>query len=207
MKLNEKLYNLRKAKSLSQEELAYKLGVTRQTISKWETGDSKPDIEKILPICEVYNITPDNLLNEAEISSKNSPAIETKMNKKRALMLVISIFMYFLSIIVLTITEELDYNEIIGVCGFLTLCGIATSILIYLGVTSKENKIRKKEKPMVEQKAKIVTEIVELVFLILYLVISFVTMAWHITWIIWIIDGIIEEIIKLIFLIGDDNDE
>ena len=50
MDLGENLYNLRKKKNLSQEEVAEKLNVTRQTISKWETGESKPDFDKIVQI-------------------------------------------------------------------------------------------------------------------------------------------------------------
>lgn len=44
--LNDNLMQLRKMKCLSQEDLAEKLGVSRQTLSKWETGESLPDIEK-----------------------------------------------------------------------------------------------------------------------------------------------------------------
>ena len=46
MKFNEKLINLRKQKGLSQEELGYKLNVTRQTVSKWELGETTPEINK-----------------------------------------------------------------------------------------------------------------------------------------------------------------
>ena len=46
MSLGERLLELRKSKHLSQEELAYKLDVTRQTISKWETDQSTPDFDK-----------------------------------------------------------------------------------------------------------------------------------------------------------------
>ena len=49
--LGEKLLELRKAKNLSQEEVAEKLNVTRQTVSKWETNQSTPDFDKIVPLC------------------------------------------------------------------------------------------------------------------------------------------------------------
>ena len=51
MNLGETLLKLRKQKGLSQEEVADKLNVTRQTISKWETNQSMPDFDKIVPIC------------------------------------------------------------------------------------------------------------------------------------------------------------
>ena len=49
---NNKLYTLRKQKGYSQEELANRLNVSRQTISKWEVGDSTPDMEKLVAISE-----------------------------------------------------------------------------------------------------------------------------------------------------------
>ena len=48
--LGERLYKLRKDKQLSQEEVAEKLNVTRQTISKWETDQSMPDFDKVVPL-------------------------------------------------------------------------------------------------------------------------------------------------------------
>ena len=62
MSLGERLLELRNDKHLSQEEVADKLNVTRQTISKWETDQSTPDFDKIVPLCELYEITADQLL-------------------------------------------------------------------------------------------------------------------------------------------------
>lgn len=59
MKFEEKLIKLRKEKLLSQEELGEKLDVTRQTISKWELGQSKPDMEKLKEISTLFNISID----------------------------------------------------------------------------------------------------------------------------------------------------
>lgn len=62
MTLGNRLYEMRKAKGLSQENVADILGVTRQTVSKWETDQTTPDFDKILPICQLYNITTEQLL-------------------------------------------------------------------------------------------------------------------------------------------------
>ncbi len=62
MNLGEKLYELRKEKNLSQEEVADRLNVTRQTVSKWETNQSTPDFDKIVPICELFEISTEELL-------------------------------------------------------------------------------------------------------------------------------------------------
>ena len=72
--LGERLFKLRRDKKLSQEEVAEKLNVTRQTISKWETDQSVPDFDKIVPLCELYGITPNELfieLKEKETSKNN----------------------------------------------------------------------------------------------------------------------------------------
>ena len=55
--LNDNIKNLRKAKGLSQDELAIKLNVVRQTISKWEKGLSVPDSEMLLTIAEALGTT------------------------------------------------------------------------------------------------------------------------------------------------------
>ena len=60
----ENLISLRKMRGLSQEELAEKIGVTRQTLSKYETGESLPDIEKCKAIAEVFEVGLDELVSE-----------------------------------------------------------------------------------------------------------------------------------------------
>ena len=62
MDLGERLFELRKAKNLTQDDVAEKLNVTRQTVSKWETNQSTPDFDKIVPLCELYEISPNELL-------------------------------------------------------------------------------------------------------------------------------------------------
>ena len=76
MKFNEKLINLRKKEGLSQEELGYKLNVTRQTISKWELGQTTPEMDKLVEISKFFNISVDDLINEGEIQANPNPAIE-----------------------------------------------------------------------------------------------------------------------------------
>ena len=73
MKFNERLIKLRKAKGLSQEELGYELNVTRQTISKWELGESTPEMEKLIQISNFFGISVDELISNTndETSSKN----------------------------------------------------------------------------------------------------------------------------------------
>lgn len=59
----DNLIQLRKINRMSQEELAEKVNVSRQTLSKWETGESLPDIEKCRILAEVFGVTMDDLVN------------------------------------------------------------------------------------------------------------------------------------------------
>ena len=62
--ISEKLYMLRKKQGLSQEQLAERLNVSRQAISKWESGQSVPDTDKLLSIGEYFQVSLDYLLRE-----------------------------------------------------------------------------------------------------------------------------------------------
>lgn len=64
MNFSEKLKDLRKTKNMSQEQLAEKLYVSRQAITKWETGNGLPDIENIVAIAALFNTSLDDLLSE-----------------------------------------------------------------------------------------------------------------------------------------------
>lgn len=68
--LNENIKTLRKAKGLSQEELAIRLNVVRQTISKWERGLSVPDSEMLISIAEVLDTNVSTLLGESIVETK-----------------------------------------------------------------------------------------------------------------------------------------
>lgn len=63
MNLGEKIVSLRKKNNLSQEELAEKVGVTRQTISKWELEETTPDINQAKKLSKLFNISLDELTN------------------------------------------------------------------------------------------------------------------------------------------------
>lgn len=64
MKFCDKLSNLRKQNNMSQEQLADKLGVSRQAVSKWESGSSIPDMEKIMQLCKTLNCSLEELVDD-----------------------------------------------------------------------------------------------------------------------------------------------
>ena len=80
MIFSEKLLTLRKAKGITQEQLAEKLDVSRQSISKWESGQSIPELEKIVALSTIFNVTTDYLLKSSEIDDLS---VKTEMLEKQ----------------------------------------------------------------------------------------------------------------------------
>lgn len=79
MGFNNKLYELRKQKGLSQEELASRLNVSRQTVSKWEVGDSTPDMEKLVAMSDLFEISLDELVLDRIPSQSGTGSVRTDL--------------------------------------------------------------------------------------------------------------------------------
>lgn len=78
MKLCEKLYELRRTAGLSQEELAEKLSVSRQAVSKWENGAAQPELAKLIELSRLYGVSVDELLSLEEAEKPaDEPAEDT----------------------------------------------------------------------------------------------------------------------------------
>lgn len=73
MTLPEKILELRAAKGLSQGDLAERLEVSRQSVSKWETGQSVPDLDKIIKLADLFGVTVDELVRESTPPRPPSP--------------------------------------------------------------------------------------------------------------------------------------
>ncbi len=81
MKLSDKISYLRNKMNMSQEELADYLNVSRQSVSKWEIGQSDPRIDKILQLCGLFNVTTDELIREdIDVSESRGRAEEYKLS-------------------------------------------------------------------------------------------------------------------------------
>lgn len=85
MKFEERLVQLRKARGMSQEELAEKVGVSRQAVSKWETGDAQPDYVKLMALADALEVSLDDLCGRAAPSApagQGAPAPERPPKKR-----------------------------------------------------------------------------------------------------------------------------
>lgn len=78
MRFQEKLINLRKANGLTQEQLAEKLSVSRQAVSRWEAGDSAPDMYNLQAICRYFGVSADYLINDDLTSENDTPLAQKK---------------------------------------------------------------------------------------------------------------------------------
>ena len=73
MKLEDKLLSLRKQQGLTQLELAEALHISRQAISKWETGEAEPSLENLKSLSQIYHISLDELLGEGKLPEPKAP--------------------------------------------------------------------------------------------------------------------------------------
>ena len=104
MTLSQKILELRKKQNLSQEELAEKLNVTRQSVSKWESGQSYPELEKIIELSELFRASTDYLLKDIQENAECSQDIingQTKLKNKSYK--ILSITLSFVALIAIII--------------------------------------------------------------------------------------------------------
>lgn len=88
MNMADRIQHLRKIKGISQEELADKVGVSRQAVSKWESEQSTPDIEKVILLSNFFDVTTDYLLKGIEPITENG----TERSDARIFSLIGSVF-------------------------------------------------------------------------------------------------------------------
>ena len=131
MILAEKIINLRKKNGWSQEELAEKLGVTRQSISKYEGAQSIPDLDKILKLSEIFGVTTDYLIKD-ELEEEEYAASQMQENESES----------DRSVHKVTMEMANEYLQIIdwsaGKTAFATmLCILSPIVLLMLGAMSE----------------------------------------------------------------------
>lgn len=78
MNFNDKLIELRKSKGLSQEELGLELGVSRQTISKWELAQSYPDFQRLVLLSDYFGLSLDSLVKDVDVDDVRSKNLSDK---------------------------------------------------------------------------------------------------------------------------------
>lgn len=151
MGFSENLQNLRKIKNMSQEQLAEKLDVSRQAVSKWESGNGYPETEKLMAICEIFDCSIDNLLKgkitaDTTGEKKKYESLQNKFSKGIALAVGIILFgttilLYFAGLSAMAGTSKLEEQYgIVGVTILLLCVLVAVPIFIILGIEQENFK-------------------------------------------------------------------
>ena len=113
MKFDENLYNLRKTQKISQEKLAEKIGVSRQSVSKWENGTAYPEMTRIFELCKIFHcklndLVNDNILDFDSLDKEVKMSVikfnKEKQNKLKIVSKTISIFSKMLQVITIIIS-------------------------------------------------------------------------------------------------------
>lgn len=138
MTIAEKIKQLRKDNSMTQEDLAEKLNVSRQTISKWETSVTIPDADNIVAISKLFNITTDELLDYR---------VETVQKKKQFIMdMAVLLFgiIGFIVFAILLMTNQIDETSSVitingyGIVAILFLILIIAFIIVMIKRNAKK---------------------------------------------------------------------
>jgi len=144
--LSEKLYKLRKNSGLSQEQLAEKLNVSRQAISKWESGTAVPESEKLVTISNYFGVSVDYLLKDDEEVKGTDSIVEEKPKMIAGIIICIAgivsmVIWGLLSIFSPKASDQISESSMITIDGngiFLILCVVA--IIMGAGLLLKSKK-------------------------------------------------------------------
>lgn len=159
MILADKIINLRKRESMTQEDLAHEIGVSRQSVSKWESSMAMPDLDKIVKLSNIFGVSTDFLLND-DLGMENIIVNENEDTKERlidltvlndyyenyekiARSIAVSFPVFILSSLpVLTIGQS---NEALGVILTLIIVALGAAICIHAGFVSNSIEYIEKE--------------------------------------------------------------
>ncbi len=115
MEIGNKIHQLRKISGMTQEQLAEKLNVSRQTISKWESGGTMPDLESMVKIGRMFQISLDELLlkGEEDVRDKEKITLEDLMeinlhNRKMTLLLTAGLIFIMVSVMIFAYVTALS---------------------------------------------------------------------------------------------------
>lgn len=124
MRLSDKIVELRKKNGWSQEELAEKLNVSRQAVSRWEVATAQPDATNILQLSKLFGVTTDYLLNDEYESDNDLPKVkEIKSDNFRQIMIFMVTFEVMI-LIIQFITTIILRNEFFGVLSFIPFVAV-----------------------------------------------------------------------------------
>ena len=214
MILADKITALRKKAGWSQEELAEQLGVTRQSVSKWEGAQSVPDMDKVVQMSRLFGVTTDFLLKD-ELSEEepapegcDSPLRRVTMAEASEYLalrcaaaprIAFATMLCILSPVPIFIgmAEGSDLAMILAVCGMLFLAGVGAAVFVVTGVrwAGMQKILQSGDYAPAEkkrsQKEKALSAAYWTLAVAVYLGWNFTTEDWKNTWIVWPVAGVL----------------
>ena len=144
MTVGEKIYILRTKAGLSQEKLAEKIGVSRQSVSKWETNVTIPDTEYVIKISKVLCVSLDALLLAKDVPEPEperaikyvDPEVESTLSNLKKLSIVgfvFSIVMCFVGLVLCSIAAKRE-KKLFDACTHMTVAGLSISIALFFAL-------------------------------------------------------------------------
>ncbi len=144
MNFAENLQNLRKKSNMTQDELAEKLQVSRQAVSKWESGSGYPETEKIISICEIFDCSMDELVKGKITLDKkdNYDLIMSKSAKQVAIAVTLILLGVSIFLTIIGLSPDVEQYSLIGIC--VILLGVAFAVPLFIINGSKIEEFKKK---------------------------------------------------------------
>lgn len=124
MKLSEKILTLRKKSGWSQEELAERLDVSRQAISRWESGSALPDANNILLLSKLFGVTTDYLLNDDYQSDNDLPKVQALHSDGRRTLFIAMVTLEVMTLILQFMTFCVLQSDFFGLLTFVLFAAI-----------------------------------------------------------------------------------
>ena len=196
---------LRKEKNLTQRDLAEKLGITNQAVSKWERGENLPDISILMELAKIFNVTVDELLKgERVLVEAENPVVkeelvksepikeETYVNESndkqqpnKKLWMAVAIGMFVVSPACFFLFD----NNILNFVSFFALMGTATFLMIYNAPTERRrHDINPKIQPLVS--------IIYSSAVIIFFAIGYIFKTYSTAWLVFLFSTLLVKIIK-----------
>ncbi len=156
-KIGKFIAMVRKKKTLTQKQLAENLGITDRAVSKWENGKSMPDLSLLKPLCEILDITINELLNGEYISKKDKDksleenivdAINYSKKRQNNYDIMFYLFILLFGVIMIIISMSI-FSTPIGFTMWYSIIGTYVSMIIFSGLLKKIITSNKPEKYIV----------------------------------------------------------
>lgn len=174
--IHEMLIDLRKAHQYTQSDLAEKLGVSYQAVSKWERGENLPDVYTLLNLADIYGITVDEILRGRLIDKD----LTKKVHKRKLVIFIIAVTLLVCSPISIFIYGVEEYTLYVPV--ILIIAAIAVPLILYATISSEQ--LQRSTMLTFEQKRN--NEMIYVLCAGVFLFIGFVWEYWHPGWIVFV---------------------